>query len=198
MKLYHFPPAPNPARVLYYLKEKGIEDIELVLINFREGAQRTPEHLARSPRGTVPVLELDDGGYLTESLPIMEYLEEHYPEPPLIGANARRRAEVRCLERYIELNVLLHVVRLVHATNSPIGRPPNPALADYSRETMAGPLVYVDELVGDGPFVAGDAVTIADCTLLAALRFARLGEIEIDAGLANLHAWHERFAARHV
>ena len=61
MKLYHFPAAPNPARVLFYLKEKQITDVELVLVDFFQGQQNSAEHLARSPQGTVPVLELDDG-----------------------------------------------------------------------------------------------------------------------------------------
>ncbi len=199
MKLYHFPPAPNPAKVLFYVKEKGIADIELEMVNFLDGEQREPEHLARSPRGTVPVLELDDGTVLTESLPIIEYLEELYPEPVMIGSTPLERAQVRARERYIELNVTNRLVRLVHATNSPIGLPQNPGLAESERSNLPGSLTYVNELVGGGPFVMGAQPTIADCTLLAGYNFARFGGLEIlDDGYPNLDRWFETFAMRHL
>lgn len=199
MKLYHFPPAPNPAKVIFYVKEKDIADVELVMVNFLNGEQRSPEHLARSPRGTVPVLELDDGTILTESLPIMEYLEELYPEPVMIGSTPLERARVRARERYIELNITNRLVRLVHATNSPIGLPPNPGLAESERSNLPGSLAYVNELVGDGPFVMGSGPTIADCTLLAGFNFAKFGGLDIlDEGYANLDRWFEMFALRHL
>ncbi len=199
MKLYHFPPAPNPAKVLFYVKEKDIADVELVMVNFLNGEQRSPEHLARSPRGTVPVLELDDGTILTESLPIMEYLEELYPEPVMIGSTPLERARVRARERYIELNITNRLVRLVHATDSPIGLPPNPGLAESERSNLPGSLAYVNELVGDGPFVMGSGPTIADCTLLAGFNFAKFGGLDIlDEGYANLDRWFEMFALRHL
>ncbi len=199
MKLYHFPPAPNPAKVIFYVKEKDIADVELVMVNFLNGEQRSPEHLARSPRGTVPVLELDDGTILTESLPIMEYLEELYPEPVMIGSTPLERARVRARERYIELNITNRLVRLVHATDSPIGLPPNPGLAESERSNLPGSLAYVNELVGDGPFVMGSGPTIADCTLLAGFNFAKFGGLDIlDEGYANLDRWFEMFALRHL
>ncbi len=198
MKLYHFPPAPNPAKVLSYLREKGINDIQLELVDFFKGEQSGPAHLARSPRGTVPVLELDDGAFLTESLAIIEYLEERYPDPPMIGATPLERAQVRSRERYIELNVTNRLVRLVHATNSPIGLPANPGLAQSERANLPGALTYVDELVGGGPFVMGERPTIADCTLLAGFNFANFGGLEIHRGYPNLEAWFERFALRHL
>ena len=198
MKLYYFPPAPNPAKVLFYLKEKGLSNIELVLVDFFQQQQSDPAHLARSPRGTVPVLELDDGTCLTESLPIMEYLEELYPEPVMIGATALERAQVRSRERYIELNVFLRLVRLVHATNSPLGLPPNPALAESEMRQLPGAMAYVDELVGEGPFVMGEQVTIGDCTLLAGFNFAKFGGLEIVGQYPNLVRWFERFALRHL
>jgi len=201
MKLYHFPPAPNAAKVLFYLREKGISDIELLTVNFLEGEHRSATHLVRSPRGTVPVLELDDGTYLRESLPIMEYLEECYTGaefPCLIGEDPTRRAQVRSMERYIELNVFARWVRLVHATNSPIGLPAKPALADNEREQVKGPLAYVNELIGEGPFVVGKVPSIADCTLLAGINFMRFGGLSIDPDMQNVHAWYERFALRHL
>ena len=136
MKLYTFAVAPNPARVHFFLNEKvkGSEvaiDVQEVTVNFLTGEQKQPEFLAKNPAGTLPVLELDNGTCLLESLPIMEYLEELYPVPSLIGRSPLERARIRGVERNIEINILLRVIRAVHATRSPLGLPANPALAVY-------------------------------------------------------------------
>ncbi|MEM1112802.1 MAG: glutathione S-transferase family protein [Pseudomonadota bacterium] len=198
MKLYHFPAAPNPAKVLCYLREKGLHNIELELVDFFQGAQSQAEHLTRSPRGTVPVLELDDGTCLTESLPIMEYLEECFPEPPMIGTSPLERAQVRARERYIELNITNRLVRLVHATRSPLGLPPNAGIEASERKNLPGALGYIDGLVGAGPFVMGEHPTIADCTLLAGFNFANFGKLEIHRGFDNLDRWFDMFALRQL
>ena len=134
MKLYVFPVAPNPTKVRLYLAEKAEGGspvvLEQVAVNLREGEQHSAEHRARHPLGKLPVLELDDGTALFESLAIIEYLEELHPEPPLIGRDAVSRARVRGLERLADIGVLMAVARTVHATNSPLGLPPNPAVAD--------------------------------------------------------------------
>ncbi len=88
MKIYVFPVAPNPTKVRLYLAEKAAGGGEIglteVMVNLLEGEQRTSEHRSRNPMGKLPVLELDDGTHLTESLAIIEYLEERYPDPPMI------------------------------------------------------------------------------------------------------------------
>ena len=132
LKLYTFPIAPNPTKVRVYLAEKGIE-IEQVTVNLPKGEQRSAEHRARNPLGKLPVLELDDGSFLTESLAIIEYLEELHPEPPMLGRTPLERARARELERLADLGVLLRVARIVHATRSPLGLPPNPAVAEEER-----------------------------------------------------------------
>lgn len=201
MKLYFFPVAPNPTRMRLYLAEKRAGGAELavteVLVNLREGEQRGPEHRARNPFGRLPVLELDDGTYLTESLAIAEYLEELHPEPPMIGREARERARVRGLERVAELGVLHPVAFVVHGTNSPLGMPPNPGLADFFRGRLPDALRYLDDALADGrPFVAGARATLADCTLAAAFQFARFGKVEIDPAFEHLARWDRAYRAR--
>ena len=207
MKLYVFPVAPNPTRVRLYLAEKraGGARIELeeVTVNLREGQQRTPEHLARNPFGKVPVLELGDGSHLTESLAIIQYLEELHPDPPMIGADSATRARVRELERIVEIGVLYPVTRILHTTRSPLGLPPNPAVAAYFRAVLPDALRVLDERLSDGrSFVAGASPSIADCTLAAAFQFARFGEVEIAPTFASLARWdrayRDRPAARSV
>jgi glutathione S-transferase len=195
MKLYYFPGAPNPTKVRLYLAEKGIQ-VDEVLVDFRQKEQKSPRHLARNPLGKLPVLELDDGTHLTESLAIIELFEELHPEPPMIGRDPHERARVRRLERVADLAILLPVGRIIHATNSPLGYPPIPEVAAAERNALPNALAVMNDSLSDRPFVAGDQPSIADCTLFSALRFAQFFEVVIDAQFANLHAWFGRFKER--
>ena len=201
MKLYVFPIAPNPTRVRLYLAEKRAAGAELelaeVTVDLRSGEQRKPEHLARNPLGRLPVLELDDGSFLTESLAIVEYLEERWPEPPLIGRSPEERARVRELERIAELGALSPIARIVHATRSPLGLPPSPELARAAQAVLPEGLARLDAVLADGrPFLAGERPTVADCTLAAAFQFGRFFGVERPAGYARLDGWDERYRAR--
>lgn len=207
MKLYVFPVAPNPTRVRLYLAEKreaGAElDIEEVTVNLREQEQRSAEHLERNALAKLPVLETEDGVYLTESLAIIEYLEELAPEPPMIGATALARARTRELERIIEIGVLRPIAEIVHATASPLGFPPNPAVAEHFRGLLPQNLVIVEERLRDGrPLLMGNQPSIADCSLAAALQFGRMGKVDLDPAYENIVRWdmafRERLSAKQV
>ena len=197
MRFYTFPPAPNPARVGFYLREKSIE-LETVLVDFSKREQNSPEHQARNPAGTVPVLGLDDGTFLTESVAIIEYLEELYPEPPMIGTDPLSRARTRSVERDIEFCVMLRIVRYVHALKSPLGLPPNPAVAEQELARLPNGLTRVEARLEGNEFVMGAAPSIADCTLLAALNFGRFADLDPGSEYPNIGAWFERYALRHL
>ena len=160
-----------------------------------EGEQRSDDHLARNEAGTVPVLELDDGEYLTESLPIMEFLEELYPQPVMIGATPEERARTRAFERHVDMCILMPITRIVHATRSPLGLPPSEEVAARERDRLAVTLPRVDARVGEGPFAMGDAPTIVDCTLFAALQFGEFFGVQLPGDCANLQAWYQRYKA---
>jgi glutathione S-transferase len=201
MKLYYFYVAPNPTRVLLYLAEKELGGCEIPLdlhrVDVRKGEQNSPEHLARNPFGRLPVLELDDGTHLTESLAIIRYLEEIHPEPDMIGSGAIERARVRELERIAELGVLYPTARIVHATDSPFGWPPNPPLVEFYRPRLDKALSVLEDRLADGrPFIAGDRPTIADCTLQAAFQFGRFGKVSLDPSLERLNRWDRAFRER--
>lgn len=195
MKLYDFVHAPNPRKLRVYLAEKGIA-VELVPVDLLKGEHRAPAFLAIDPRGALPVLELDDGTRLTESLAIIEYLEELHPEPPMIGTTPLERARVRAIERRCELGIMTRVAHLFHATSALIpGRAADPHLAAHLRRELEPRLAALDAEVGAGPFVCGARLTIADCTLFAAFEMARVGELALAPG-PQLAAWYERFRAR--
>lgn len=201
MKLYFFPVAPNPTKVRLYLAEKRAAGGKLEVIeesvSLPEGEHRKPAHLARNPLGRLPVLELDDGSHLTESLAIIEYLEEICPEPPMIGRSPLERARVRELERIADLGVLVPAARVVHATKSPLGWPPSPEVAALFRRILPEACKVLDDRLSDGrPFLAGERVTIADCTLAAGLQFARFGGVAIDAAFAHLLRWDATYRSR--
>ncbi len=195
MKLYYFPVAPNPTKVITFVREKGIE-LDLVEVSLRDGEQRSDAHLARNPRGSLPVLELDDGSCITESLTIMEYLEELYPEPCLIGATPRQRAHIRQIERQADLGVLTHVARYIHNSNSPLGLPSRPAVADAAMGMLENSLPHVDAVIADHPFVAGERISIADCTLFAALQFAEFFDLKAHHTHGNIMRWLQDFRQR--
>ena len=188
MRIHDFPFAPNPRKLRTYLGEKGLE-IPFVIVNLARGEHKTPEFLARNPMGNLPVLELDDGSHLTESLAIIEYLEELHPEPPMIGTTPLERARTRRLERLAELGVMSRAVRYVHTTKSPLGLPPAPDVAAAMLEELPGVLGVLDSEVADRPFIAGNRPTIADCTLFATFEFAKFADLDVAAvgpGYPNL------------
>lgn len=197
MKIYDFAIAPNPKKLRVYLAEKGIS-VPIEPVDITTGQNRTPEFLAKNPLGGLPVLELDDGTVLTESLAIIEYFEELHPEPPMIGSSPLERARVRALERIAELGVLQNVGSVFQNT-SPFfaGRLKQSAdAAENARNRLAANLKVLDERIGKQAFVAGSRPTIADCTLFAALEFADFGGVAIDPALANLARWRADFRKR--
>jgi glutathione S-transferase len=201
VKIYVFPVAPNPTKVRLYLAEKAQAGARIecpeIMVNIAKGEQNEPAHLARNPLGRLPVLELDDGSFLTESLIIIEYLEELYPDPPMIGMSPLERARVREAERICETGVLGPVAQIVHATNSPLGRPPSPEIAGHFRKVLQRSLGLLEPRLADGrKFVAGNRVSVADCTLQAALQFARFREVEIDTAFEALHRWDSAYRER--
>lgn len=197
MKLYDFAMAPNPKKVRAYLAEKGL-NIPIEPVNIAAGETRTPEFLSKNPLGGVPVLELDDGSCLTESLVIIEYLEELHPSPPMIGTSPLERARVRELERIAELAVLQRVGTIFQNT-SPFfaGRiKQSPEAAESARKQLHTALNVLDARIGNHPFVAGDRPSIADCTLLAALEFAEFGQVAIEPSCTNAARWLRAFKQR--
>jgi glutathione S-transferase len=197
MKIYDFVGAPNPKRLRVYLAEKGIQ-IPCESVNIVTQENRTPEFLKKNPLGGLPVLELDDGSHLTESLAIIHYLEELNPEPPMIGRTPRERARVRELERIVELGVLNSVAGYFQNTHPFMaGRlKQSPDAAENAKARLATTLKVLDTAIGNNKFVAGDRPSIADCTLFAALEFAEFAQAPVDGSVKNVHRWYEDFKQR--
>ncbi len=201
MKLYMVPLAPNPTKAMLYVAERealgASFGIEQVMVNTLKGRHKEPEHLARNPFGTLPVLECDDGSFLKESLAIIEYLEDRFPDGALLPADPLARAHARDMERIIDVRIATPMSRYVHAKKSPLGLPPDPELAKQLEDDMQTPLDYLESVLSDGrSLIMGDAPSIADCTMQAALQFCRFAELDLRGDRANLCAWDERYRAR--
>ncbi len=201
MKLYMVPLAPNPTKVMLYIAEReaaGAElGIEQIVVNTLKGRQREPEHLARNPFGTLPVLELDDGSYLVESLAIIQYLEDRFPEGSLLGDDPLARARARDIERVVDLRIASPIGAYIHATKSPLGLPADPKAAAQAEKSLQTPLDYLENLLGDGrELLTGNNVSIADCTMQAALQFARFIEADLFGERPLLRAWDTRYRER--
>ena len=207
MKLYMVPAAPNPTKVMLYIAEReslGVQmNIEQVVVNTLKGRHKEDEHLARNPFGTLPVLELDSGRYLIESLAIIAYLEDRFPEHPLLGEDIETKALCRDLERVIDIRLATPLAQYVHLVNSPFGLPPDPIGAKKIEENLPAVMDYLETLLSDGrQLLMGEQVSVADCTLAAALQFVRFAKLDVLQGYPALQRWdasyRERPAARSV
>ena len=201
MRLYMVPLAPNPTKVMLYIAEReqlGVTiNIEQIVVNTVKGRHKEPAHLARNPFGTVPTLELDDGSYIVESLPIIDYLEDKFPAQGLSAGTPEQRAKARDLERIIDLRIGGPMGAYGHATKSPLGRPPEPEKAAQYLQAMQTPMDYLEQLLRDGrPLLAGDRVNVADCTMQSSLQFMRFIEADIFGERPLLRAWDKRYRDR--
>ncbi|HVK71971.1 MAG TPA: glutathione S-transferase family protein [Kofleriaceae bacterium] len=199
MRLYHDSRAPNPRRVRMFLAEKGLTSaVELVEVSINARAHQTPEHLARHPLGLVPVLELDDGRHLTESVAICRYIDELHPEPQLFGTDAWSRAKVEEWNRHAELELLIPVAQVFRNSHAfwqgRIRQAPD--FADIMRELLADRLTWLDRELADRRFLAGDAFSIADITALCALDFGKVSNIRLGDATPNVKRWHAEVAGR--
>jgi glutathione S-transferase len=177
--------APNPRKVRIYLAEKGLT-LPTKELNLRAGEQRSPEFLKKNLFAGVPILELDDGTVIAESLPIMEYLEGLSPEPPLIGHDAVTRALVRMWERRGEIGVYLPASRMVLSKGE---------VSEHARRTLVARLALVNEGLQGREWVAGQ-FSIADIMLFIGLETAHHGQFTLDPAWTNVSRWYQAMKAR--
>ena len=197
MKLYDFKQAPNPRRVRIFLAEKGIS-VPLEQVDIFRRENRQPPFLAKNPLGGIPVLELDDGTCIAESVAICRYFEALQPEPPLFGRDAREQALVEMWNRRVEL-VLLNAIGMVWGHGSPLTAKvvqQIPENVEPNRKRAAVFLELLDRELGTRPFVAGERISIADISTLCAIDFATMVQIVPDPSLSSVTRWHASMSAR--
>ncbi len=199
MKLYDFPGAPNPRRVRVVAAEKNIE-LDYVTVDMGKREHKTQEFIQKNPSGKIPVLELEDGTCIGESIAICRYLEALYPMPNLFGEDALETAQIEMAHRQIELELMSQIgtswvngpvvakMGLVEPIEAAKQRSDDLTRAYYRRMNME---------LGRRDYLAGARYTMVDITAAIAVDFASaLVGLKPDSELGNLWAWHERVTSR--
>lgn len=197
MKLYNgF--SPNGFRVAAFMQEKGIS-LAVEPINVTKGEARTPAHLARNSLGEIPLLELDDGGYLSESIAICRYLEAVYPETPLMGKNPVESAKIEMWNRRMEQQIMgpcaqygMHVIPIFADKVEQM-----PEYAESQKRAFAKKMQWLDSELDDGrDYVAGE-FSVADITGMAALMICGfLDDLEVPKDLKHAQHWASMVTSR--
>jgi glutathione S-transferase len=198
MKILETKAAPNPRRVRIFLAEKGIA-VPFEEVDLMRGALKTPEFTALNRFQRVPVLVLEDGTAIAETIAICRYFEELQPEPALFGKGAVARATVEMWNRRMDLGLLLSVAqafRHLHPAMAKLEVPQVAAWGEANKPRALEILHIMDDTLANHRFLAGDHYSIADITGLVAIDFMKPARIERPPGLENLARWQAEVAMR--
>ena len=198
MKFYNSV-GPNPRVVRMFMAEKGIS-IPAVDVNLMAGENRQADHLKRNPHGQMPCLELDNGAFLSEIIPICEYLEDKNPKPALIGASAEEKAETRMWTRRIDLNICEPMANGFRFSQGlPLFQSRMvtvPEAADGLKKIAQDRLKWLDGQIEGKDFVCGKRFTLADILLFVFLEFGGQVGQPLNPEFKNLRAFFERVKER--
>lgn len=198
MKLYQSI-GPNPRVVLMYLAETGLA-LDREFVDIMTGDNRGPEFLAKSPLGHTPVLELDDGTMIAESVAICEYLDETMARHQLLGASPEQRAQTRMLARIVDQQVVVPMTMGFRGAEGLAMFKDRllclPDAADDLKRQAASGLAALDRIVGAGPWLAGPRFSLADILLFAFVEFGSAVGQPLADSLGSLAAWRARVAER--
>ena len=189
---------PNSYRVRIFCAEKGI-DLPQVHVDFAKAEHRAPEFLKLNSLGQIPVLVLDDGAVVTESVAICRYLEMLHPTPALFGTDALSSAKVEMWNRRVEFeifgtigNVAIHTAELFKDRLVQF-----PAFAETQRNAVPQKWAWLDRELSDGrSFLAGENFSVADISGGVAAWLGAFFGTEIPASLSNVHRWLGRVQER--
>lgn len=199
MILYTSDMAPNPKRVTMFAAAKAIE-LDLVQVNIRAGEQKTPEFIEKNPSGKIPVLELDDGTCIAETMAICRYLEALYPTPNLFGTTPLEIAQIEMQHRFTEIELFTQIG--TSWVNGPIIAATGliePIEAAKARSDGLVNAYYkrLDRELGERPYIAGERFSVADITAYCIIEFAtNLVGLKPQDEHANLWRWYQGIAAK--
>lgn len=198
MKLYDGGRAPNPRRVTVFLKEKDIT-VETIPVDMGKLGHKAPELTAKNPLQRLPILELDDGTVICESVAICRYFEEIHPNPPLFGLDAKDKAIVEMWNRRAELVFLAAVAaafRHLHPAMVKWEVPQVPEWGEVNKPKALDFLRFLDGELAGREFIAGPRYTIADITAMIAFDFMKPARIVCLEELTNVWRWYRQVSAR--
>jgi glutathione S-transferase len=205
IKLYQSAGSPNSRRVRIFLAEKGLS-IPLVPVDLGQGEQHSEDYRAINPRRVVPTLVLEDGTAIGEVPAIIRYLEETYPQTPLLGETAKEKALVTMWERRAELEGFATVMEAIRnaapglkgrAIAGPYDYEQIPDLAERSKLRVKNFFADLDARLAEVPFVAGDRYSVADITALVTVDFAAKAiDFPVPEDHVALKRWYDKVSKR--
>jgi len=201
MKIIETAKAPNPRRVRIFLHEKQI-DMEYEEIDLMSGILKSPEFTAKNPMCGVPILALDDGSHICESVAICRYFEVLHPSPALFGRGAQAQAQIEMWHRRVELGLFFHVAQAFRHLHPAMAALEVPQIADWgqaNKPKAIAMLKLLDDQLAGHEFIAGDNYSIADITALVAIDFMKVARIDRPAGgdeLSHFERWLRDVSSR--
>lgn len=198
MKLYDGGRAVNPRRVRIFLAEKGIS-IPTEQVDIATQQHRTETFAAINPMRRLPVLVLDDGTVIAESIAICRYFEALQPDPPLFGRGALEVAMVEMWNRRAEFNLMGPVTTVfqhLHPFMKPLVNPQVPDWGEANKPRVFEFLQLLDGELKNRPYIAGNDFTVADITALTAVDFMKVPKLPLPEEFTNVRRWHQQVSAR--
>lgn len=198
MKFYNSV-GPNPHVVRMFMAEKGLS-IPTETVDLMKGENRQDAHLKRNPHGQMPCLELDNGQFVSEILPICEYLEDKNPKPALIGSTAEEKAETRMWTRRIDLNICEPMANGFRFSQGlPLFQSrivTVPEAADGLKKIAQDRIKWLDGQMAGKDFVCGSRFTLADVLLYCFIAFGGAVGQPLNPEFKNMNAWFNRVKER--
>lgn len=198
MKIYSSPVAPSPRKVLIFIAEKGIDDVQIENLDLGKLEHKTPEYKKIAPNSRVPALELDNGEVILETTAICRYLECIHPEPNLFGSSPMEIAQIEMWYSRVSFELmmpLMHGFRHTHPHMSQMENQNN-EFGIAQRELAVKSLKHYENLITDKDYISCNRFTYADIQMVTSLQFlVRLNKIEIT-DYPNLNSYINNIAER--
>lgn len=198
MKIIETNAAPNPRRVRIFLAEKGIEvPYEQFALNIEN--IRSDQFASLNPMRQVPILVLDDGERICETMAICRYFEELQPEPRLFGGTALEKARIEMWNRRAELGLFFAVAQAFRHLHPKMSEREVPQVADWgvaNKSKAIERLGLLDQRLHETEFVAGDSYSVADITTLVAVDFMAAARIDRPEEFGGVARWYEEVSTR--
>lgn len=198
VRIYESRRAPNPRRVSIFLAEKGVE-VERVEVDIMSGEHLEDDHRLKAGSQHVPVAELSDGTFLSETVAICRYIEALHPEPNLMGRDAKEAAIIEMWQRRMEFSLLMNIAYVARHTlpaMRALERQQVPEWGEACIPRVDAALRALDARLRESPFIAGERFTIADITALVALDFMRVLRRSPPEDCEALTEWREHLKER--
>ncbi len=198
MKILDERRAPNPRRVRVFLAKKGIH-APFEQVDIMSGAHKSADFAELNPIQRVPVLILNDGTALSESMAICRYFEAVQPDPPLFGRTPIEIGVIEMWNRRAELNffrTVTHYFRHTHPAMAHLEVPQIPAWAEANKPRVTEIIRIFDKKLSAAPYLAGENFSVADITAMIATDFMKPARLSIPDEALHFKRWYSDVSSR--